>query len=252
MIRTLIVDDEPVARRGIRQRLSSEPDITIVGECGDGADAIAAIGELTPDLVFLDIQMPGLDGFAVIEAVGLQRMPAVIFVTAFDQHAVRAFDVHAVDYVLKPVDGDRFRAALDRARATLRDTDDRLAERIAAALAELGHRASPRWTRRLAIKSEGRVTLVDIRDVDRMETAGNYVEVHAGGAVHLLRETMTSLEARLDPQRFARVSRTALVNLDKVREVQAMFNGDFVLVLRDGSEVSGSRRFRTALDALLR
>ncbi|HEX2835230.1 MAG TPA: LytTR family DNA-binding domain-containing protein [Thermoanaerobaculia bacterium] len=252
MIRALIVDDEPVARRGIRQQLRGADDVEVVGECGDGASAIEAIAELAPDLVFLDIQMPEVGGFEVVEAIGVASMPAVIFVTAYDEHALRAFDVHAVDYVLKPVDRRRFRTALERARQRLaQPTDARLDNRIAEMLAELG-RPAPRHAKRLAIKGDGRVTLVDVGDVDRLEAAGNYVEVHVGARHHLLRETMANVEARLDPAQFVRVSRSSIVNAARVRELQPMFNGDFVIVLRDGTKISGSRRYRQAFDALTR
>ena len=252
MIRALIVDDEPVARRGIRQQLRGEDDVEVVGECGDGASAIEAIAGLAPDLVFLDIQMPEVGGFEVVEAIGVASMPAVIFVTAYDEHALRAFDVHAVDYVLKPVDRRRFRTALERARQRIaQPADAGLDSRIAAMLAELG-RPARRHAKRLAIKGDGRVTLVEVGDVDRLETAGNYVEVHVGARHHLLRETMASVEARLDPAQFVRVSRSSIVNAGRVRELQPMFNGDFVVVLRDGTKVSGSRRYRQAFDALTR
>jgi two-component system LytT family response regulator len=251
VIRALIVDDEPIARRGIRHHLCGEPDVEVVGECGDGAAAVAAIGELAPDLVFLDVQMPEVGGFDVVDAVGVARMPAVIFVTAYDQYAVRAFDVHALDYVLKPIEGERFRRALDRARERLERTGDDVAERIAAALGDLGRTVPRRYPKRLAIRSDGRVTLVDVREVDRVEAAGNYVEVYAGGKARLMRETLTNLEARLDPETFVRVSRSTIVNADRVRELRPMFNGDFVVVLRDGTEVSASRRYRQSLDALL-
>lgn len=251
MIRALIVDDEPVARRGIRHRLRNEADVEVVGECGDGASAIDAIAELAPDLVFLDIQMPELGGFDVIDAIGIANMPAVIFVTAYDEHALRAFDVHAVDYVLKPIDRERFRTALDRARQRLSQKGDDLRASLAAALGDLGRAPRP-YSKRLAIKSDGRVTLVDVHEVDRVEAAGNYVEIHVGPRHHLLRETMTSLEARLDPEHFVRVSRSSIVNSGRVRELQPTFNGDFVVVLRDGTKVSGSRRYREGFDALTR
>lgn len=251
-IRVLIVDDEPVARRGIMRLLKQEPDIEVVGECGDGAAAIAAISALSPDLVFLDVQMPELDGFAVIEAVGANRMPAVVFVTAFDQHAVRAFDAQAIDYVLKPIDPDRFRRALQRARARLAHPDGDLIRRVSEALKSIDRGELQRYPSRLAIRSDGRVRLIEIDEVDRILAAGNYVEVHAGAKKHLLRETMASLEARLDPRRFVRVSRAAIVSIARIHEVQPLFNGDFVVLLRDGAQVNGSRRFRTALDVLLR
>jgi two-component system LytT family response regulator len=251
-LRTLIVDDEPVARRGLLRLLRQEPDIEVVGECGDGRSAVAAIGALSPDLVFLDVQMPELDGFGVVEAIGAERMPAVVLVTAFDQHAVRAFDAQAVDYVLKPVDPERFRRALQRARSRLAQPDQDFARRVTEVLKSLDRAALPPWPARLAIRSDGRVRLNDLDEVDRLVAAGNYVEVHAGASRHLLRETMTSLEARLDPQRFTRVSRAAIVSIARIREVQPLFNGDFVVLLDTGAQVSGSRRYRAALDTLLR
>ena len=251
MIRVLIVDDEPIARRGIRQQLRGEAGLEVIGECGDGAAAIEAITGLAPDLVFLDIQMPEVGGFDVVEAIGVARMPAVVFVTAYDEHALRAFDVHAVDYVLKPIDRHRFRTAVERARRRLAHATGQLDRRLAAALGELGRPAHD-YAKRLAIKGDGRVILVDVDEVDRLETAGNYVEVHSGARHHLVRETMASLEARLDPARFVRVSRSSIVNADRVRELQPMFNGDFVVVLRDGTKVAGSRRYRAGFDMLTR
>lgn len=259
MIRVLIVDDEPIARRGIRHQLRGEADLEVIGECGDGAAAIDAITELAPDLVFLDIQMPEVGGFDVVEAIGVARMPAVIFVTAYDEHALRAFDVHAVDYVLKPIDRHRFRTAVERARGRLAHAPEQqlqkrelsLDRRIAAALGDLG-RPAPDYAKRLAIKGDGRVILVDVDEVDRFEAAGNYVEVHSGPRHHLVRETMASLEARLDPTRFVRVSRSSIVNAARARELQPMFNGDFVVVLRDGTKVAGSRRYRAAFEMLTR
>lgn len=250
-MRVLIVDDEPIARRGIRRQLQSEADVEVIGECGDGAAAIDAITELAPDLVFLDIQMPEVGGFDVVEAIGVARMPAVVFVTAYDEHALRAFDVHAVDYVLKPIDRHRFRTAVERARRRLAHAPGQLDRRIAAALEELGRPAHD-YAKRLAIKGDGRVILVNVDEVDRLEAAGNYVEVHSGGRHHLVRETMARLEARLDPARFVRISRSSIVNAIRVRELQPMFNGDFVVVLRDGTKVAGSRRYRAALDRLTR
>ncbi|OHE79362.1 MAG: hypothetical protein A2X76_04845 [Lysobacterales bacterium GWF1_69_6] len=250
-IRVLVVDDEPIARRGILRLLRQEADIDVIEECGDGASAVAAIGTHAPDLVFLDVQMPELDGFAVIEAVGTQRMPAVIFVTAFDQHAVRAFDAQALDYVLKPIDPERFRRALQRARERLARPDGDFVRRVALALGEIDRSGAPRYPDRLAIRSEGRVRLVDVAEVERLVAAGNYVEVHAGARPHLMRETMASLGARLDPARFVRISRAAIIGIGHVREVQPLFNGDFVVILKSGAKANGSRRYRAALEKLL-
>ena len=254
-IRVLIVDDEPVARRGILRLLRQETDIEVVEECGDGGAAISAINAHSPDLVFLDVQMPELDGFAVIEAIGGiggNRMPAVVFVTAFDQHAVRAFDAQAIDYVLKPIDPERFRRALQRARSHVAHPDDSFVRRVSEVLKSIDRSAPQRYPTRLAIRSEGRVRLLDIDEVDRIVAAGNYVEIHAGTKQHLLRETMANLESRLDPQCFIRVSRAAIVSIARIREVQPLFNGDFVVLLKNGAQVNGSRRYREALDVLLR
>lgn len=249
-IRTLIVDDEVLARRGIRQYLDAEDDIEVVGECGDGLAAIDAIAALQPDLVFLDISMPEADGFEVVAAVGPDSMPATIFVTAYDQYAVRAFEIHALDYLLKPVEPERIRTALARARAQLSARPDDLAARIAAVLGELGSVPARRHVRRLPIKKSGRVILVDIDEILRFEATGNYIEVHTRERMHLLRETLTGLEARLDPDGFVRVSRSCIVNARHIRELQPQFSGDFVLVLTDDSEVQGSRRYRDGIAPL--
>ncbi len=249
-IRTLIVDDEALARRGIRQHLAAEADIEVVGECSDGLAAIDAITALQPDLVFLDISMPEADGFDVVAAIGADSMPATIFVTAYDQYAVRAFEIHALDYLLKPVEPERIRAALARARAQLAAKPDNLTARVAALLGELASGPARRYVRRLPIKKNGRVLLVDVDDVMRFEATGNYIEVHTGERMHLLRETLTGLEARLEPDSFVRVSRSCIVNVRHIRELHPQFSGDFVVVLADDSEVQGSRRYRSGLGEL--
>lgn len=264
-IRTLLVDDEDLALRGLQLALRHESDIDIVGTCQDGAAAIAAIEELRPDLVFLDINMPEVNGFDVIEAIGVDQMPPVVFVTAYDQHAVRAFDVHALDYVLKPVDPRRLQQALGRVREQhaqrLRSVPsaDRLAiselvqAQISEALAQLRTPAATAWCRRLAIKQNGRTVLVDVGDVQRLEAAGNYVEVHASNddKVLLMRESLANLENRLDPSQMVRISRSTIVNVARVAEIQPMFNGDFVVIMKDKAVIDGSRRYRSALDRLL-
>jgi two-component system LytT family response regulator len=249
-IRALIVDDEALARRGIRQYLDAEPDIDVVGECSDGLAAIDAIAALQPDLVFLDISMPEADGFDVVAAVGPDNMPATIFITAYDQYAVRAFETHALDYLLKPVEPERIRAALARARAHLSTKPTDLAARVAAVLGELGSGPARRYVRRVPIKKAGRVILVDIDDIMRFEATGNYIEVHTREHMHLLRETLTGLEVRLNPEDFVRVSRSCIVNARHIRELQPHFSGDFVVVLADDSEIQGSRRYREGIEAL--
>lgn len=250
-IRTLLVDDEPAALRGLSRRLQTEKSIEVIGLCEDGAAAIAAITELKPDLVFLDIQMPGINGFEVIDAIGLANTPAIIFVTAYNQYAVRAFDVHAIDYLLKPIDNERFQLALERARQHVLQPREKMVKCIAEMLEKFNLNEPHQWSKRLAIKQDGRIVLVESSDVDRIEAAGNYVEVYVGTKMHLMRETLIGLGGRLNPDFFARVSRSSIVNIEHVRELQPMFNGDFVVILHNGAQVKGSRKYRAALDALI-
>ncbi len=250
MIRALIVDDEPLAREGIRMRLTSQPDVDVVGECRNGREAVAAILRDAPDLVYLDVRMPRMDGFAVIEAVGVDRMPHVIFVTAYDEHALHAFEVNALDYLLKPVDGERFAAALDRAR-------DRIAARnLTSVTAQLQQmieslRGERTYLDRLFVKTSGRILSIDVEDVDWIEAADNYVQVHVGRSSHLLLATMNSLEARLDPRRFMRIHRSTIVNLARVKELQPMFHGEYRVVLRDNTQLTSGRRYGKSLQRLV-
>lgn len=249
-IRALIVDDEPLARQRIRNLLKDEPDIEVVGECADGGEAVASIRDLRPDLVFLDVQMPVLDGFGVLEAVGPERMPAVIFVTAYDRYAIQAFEVNALDYLLKPFDRDRFRRALERARAQLgREPPAEVGERLAAA-AEDARGAGRKTLDRIVIKSGGRVFFLRAEEIDWIEAAGNYLRIHAGGEMHLLRETMSGLEARLDPQTFLRIHRSTIVNIERIQELQPLFHGDYVVILRDGTQLNLSRGYKQRFQEL--
>jgi two-component system, LytTR family, response regulator len=249
MIRTLIVDDEPLSRQRLRDLLAGEPDFTLVGESGDGLHAVAALNEQPCDLVFLDVEMPGLDGLEVARRLGSGRGPAVIFVTAHDCYALPAFEVHAVDYLLKPFDRERFRQALVWARATIRrDQQGAPAELPPATLREL--RGGRRPVDRLAVKETGRIYLLKTEDVDWVEAAGNYLRLHAGTATHLLRETMNSLEGRLDPERFWRIHRSTIVNVDRIRELQPVFHGDYAVILHDGTELTLSRTYRRNLPEL--
>jgi two-component system LytT family response regulator len=252
-LRTLIVDDEPLARERLRNLLAGDADIEIVGECGDGRSAVAAIRELAPDLVFLDVQMPELDGLGVVAAVGAERMPATVFVTAFDQYAVRAFDVSAVDYLLKPFDAERFAAALRRVKAQVhRQADAGVRDRLMTLLADARPAAAlPPIAERLAIKSGGKVVFVRVDEIDWVEAAGNYCRLHSGKQSHLLRETMATLEVRLDPKKFVRIHRSTIVNLDRIRELQPYFHGDYVVLLRDGKQLTMSRTYRPKLDEIL-
>jgi two-component system LytT family response regulator len=245
-IRTLLVDDEELARRGLRVRLERRGDIVVVGECANGRDAIAAIGRLTPDLVFLDVQMPEVTGFDVIQTIGAERAPCVIFVTAFDQYAVRAFDVHALDYLLKPIDDERLAKALRRAHEALASaTEDSFSARFAGALGALRPGAD-----RIAIPTGDRMVVVRIAEVDWVEASGNYVSLHVGKKAWLLRETIAAMDQRLAAQGFARIHRSTLVNTERVAELRSLANGDFAVMLRDGTELKLSRSYRHALDAL--
>jgi two-component system LytT family response regulator len=249
-IRTLIVDDEPLARRRLRTLLEAEPDFEPTGEAGDGQQAVTALRSLRPDLVFLDVQMPILDGFGVVEAVGADNVPALIFVTAYDQFALRAFEVHALDYLLKPFDRNRFRKALERARAQLqREGPTELHQRLLELLKDVRPPTQP--LERLVIKAEGRVAFVPVDELDWIEAAGNYLRLHSGKNTFLLRETMNHLEARLDPRRFVRIHRSTIVNGARIRELQPAFHGDFVVILRDGTELTMSRSFRDRFQAFL-
>jgi two-component system LytT family response regulator len=260
-LRALIVDDERLARERLRELLAGEPDVELIGECGNGDDAVAAIERDHPDLVLLDIQMPELDGFGVVRAVGVEHMPAVVFVTAHDEHAVAAFEVHAVDYVLKPVDPERFAEAVRRAKRRIaaapggpaRDDDRELRERLAALVAEVSAAVVPPAppTGRLAIKGEGRVVFVRIADVDWVEAMDNYVRLHVGRDVHMMRETLSNLETRLAGSTFLRIHRSAIVNVDRIREVQPWFAGDYVVILADGTKITTGRRYRAAVQGLL-
>ncbi len=245
-IRVLIVDDEPLARERVRSLLSTESDFLVVGESKNGREAIKDVRRHKPDLVFLDVQMPAQDGFEVIEEVGVEQMPVVIFVTAYDKHALRAFDVHALDYLLKPFDADRFLEALNRARRqiSLRGSGDgELGRQLLSAIHEL--RPDVTYAKRLAIKVRGTVSFLPVDEIDWVEAAGNYVRLHAGGHVHQMRESLRHLEGRLDPAQFVRIHRSTLVNIACVREVQPMFHGDAVVILQDGSELPVSRNHRS-------
>jgi two-component system, LytTR family, response regulator len=244
-IRALIVDDERLARLMTRRMLDGHANVELIGECESGEEAVASIRTLKPDLVFLDVQMPGLDGFAVIETLASERMPQIIFITAYDQYAVRAFDVHALDYLLKPFDRDRFEQALRRAvRQIETEQSGELNERILSMLAG----REPRYLERFIIKTEGRVFFLKADEIEWIEAEGNYVVLHASGKGHLFREAISSLETKLDPRKFQRVGRSAIVNLDSIRELQPWFRGDYKIILHDGTELKLSHRFRDNLN----
>ena len=241
-MRVLIVDDEPIARRGLRRLLEAEPDVEVIGEAGSGPAAIEAIEKQRPELVLLDIQMPEMDGLEVVAAVGAGRMPPVIFVTAYDRYALEAFDLNAADYVLKPVDPERLQRALARARQ--RRPQGELEQRLARIL----DAARPQ---RLVVRSAGKIQFVDIDAIDWVTAEDNYVRIYAAGKTYLMRETVTGLEQRLDARAFVRIRRSTIVRIARIQEVRPLLNGSFELVLEDGTRVTSARRFREAIEKLM-
>ncbi len=238
-LRALIVDDEPLARQRIRQMLKGEPDIAVAGEAGNGLEAVQLIESTSPDLVFLDVQMPELDGFGVVEAIGVDRMPATLFVTAFDQHAVKAFEVHAVDYLLKPFDRERFKKALDWVRA-------QQASRMGGTLQSIiaNRRNEQPHPDRILVKSGEGWVLLRTASIQWIEAEDNYVRLHVEGTSHLLRQTMNGILERLDPSRFKRIHRSAIANLDFIKELQPWSGGDLLVIMRDGTRLTLSRTYR--------
>jgi two-component system, LytTR family, response regulator len=250
MIRALVVDDESVARRRVRRMLELEPDVTVIGECGDAEAAVDIIRTTKPDLVFLDVQMPGADGFEVIRAAG-DSMPAVVFVTAFDHYALGAFEVHALDYLLKPFTRARFAQTVAHAREHLARRADRSGDqRLESLVRDLGSRS--RYLSRFVVKADGRTRLIAADRVDWIEAADNYVVLHAGVEAYTVRDTLSRLDAELDPDVFVRIHRSTVVRLDRIVELLPSFHGDFVVVLRDGSRLAMSRTFRPRIEALLK
>lgn len=257
-IKTLIVDDEPLARRNIRVLLKDDPETEVVGEAGSGVAALELIRKHSPDLIFLDIQMPEMDGFGVLERIEAASVPVVVFVTAFDRYALKAFEFHALDYLLKPFDDARFEKALRQAKQQVERRDiEELSRRLVALLeGRGGERAAtpsqPKFLTRLLVKSAGRVFFLKTDEIDYVTAEDYYVKLHVGRKNHLLRETMNDMESRLDPEKFVRVHRSSIVNLDRVRELQQLFNGDYTVVLHDGTQLRLSRTRRELLERLLR
>ena len=250
-IQTLIVDDEPLARDRLRQLLQADPEFQIAGECRNGVEAVEAIRKSRPDLIFLDVQMPEVDGFGVIEAVGARNMPAVIFVTAYDKYALRAFDENALDYLLKPYDERRFQRAVQRVKDHLhRGSSNNMTERMMALLQDVS--PERKAMDRLVIKSDGRVVFLKTREVDYAEAAGNYLSLHVGKDTYLIRETMNAFEARLDPEKFLRIHRSTIVNIERIKEPHPWFNGDYRVVLKDGTKLTLSSTHKQKLKAFRR
>jgi len=252
-LRVLVVDDEPLARNGVAELAGRDPELVVVGQCGDGAGALAAIRSLRPDLVLLDVQLPELDGFELLRRLEPGERPAVVFITAYDHFAVRAFDVHAIDYLVKPFDDTRFAEAVTRAKSAIRDArGGRLNERLSDLLEHLaGAPPADGWLTRIVVKTGGRVVLVRVDEIDWIEAADYCVKLHVQDKVHVLRESLQALETRLDPARFFRVHRSAIVNLDRVTELPPFFKGEHVVLLRDGTRLKLSRGRRGQLESRL-
>jgi two-component system, LytTR family, response regulator len=248
-IQVVIVDDEPIAREGIRVQLAKYPQVRIVAECGDGFQTVTAIEKFSPDLLFLDVQMPGMDGFEVLQALDLEHLPVVVFVTAYDQYALKAFEVSATDYLLKPFNDERFERAFERARmqienASVRSIEHSLQRLMAATRAH-------EYLQRIVVKTSGRIFFLSVDEIDWIEAADNYVSLHAGAHAHLVRDTLSALEAKLDPRHFVRLRSSAIVNIDRIKELRPLFKGEFEVLMKTGAKLRTSRRYRKQLAELL-
>ncbi|MFZ4621372.1 MAG: LytR/AlgR family response regulator transcription factor [Bacteroidota bacterium] len=251
MIRAIIVDDEPLAREKVRLFAQGEKDIEIVDMCSNGFEALASYQRSKPDLIFLDIQMPEMNGFEFLDRISSEPLPGIIFITAFDEFALRAFEFHALDYLLKPYDRERFSKALDHARQSIRSLNrpDITEEQIKSLLLSVNQPTA--ILDRLIVKSGGRVIFLRIEEIDWMEAAGNYVKLHTGNESHLIRETMNNLESQLPPLKFIRIHRSTIVNIEKIKELLPYFNGEYKVVLHNNTQVIMSRNFKENFTKLL-
>jgi two-component system LytT family response regulator len=247
-MRVMIIDDEPLARRGVRARLRKMPDVQIVAECGDGISAVEDILKLEPDLVFLDVQMPGMDGFGILRALPTEHLPLVIFLTAHEEHALRAFEVSALDYLLKPLDDERFEVAMNRARKQM---DAAPKAELVGRMLKLLDQQNEKYTSRFTVRMGSRIQVVPAEDLEWISSAGDYTELHTRSATHLLRETMNSLEQRLNPSRFARIHRSRIVNLARILELRSIENREYIVKLRDGSQHRSSRTYAERIEGWL-
>lgn len=249
--RTLIVDDMLLARKRLRRVLSKDSEIEIVGECADGKEAVEAVRELKPDLMFLDVQMPETDGFQAMAEIGVENAPVTVFVTAFDHFALKAFEVHALDYLLKPFDVERLKKTVERAKELIRnrETDNPADKRLIALLKDIKN--EPKYLKRLTVRSRGKTVFVAVDDIDYIEAEGNYLSVQTGKEAHLIRSAMHQFENRLDPEKFARIHRSTIINIDRVKEMHPLFNGDQSVIMKNGKELVLSRNYRDRLKDLL-
>lgn len=248
-MRVIIVDDEPLARDRLRAMLAKEPEVEVIAECSDGREALNAIRRENPDVVFLDIQMPEMDGFEVLDHLKEGQVPQIIFVTAFDEFAVKAFEVHALDYLLKPFDRDRLKQALSRVKSGLNtEASADLNKKLSALLESLSpEKKAARASERMAVKLDGRVIFLRPLEIEWIEAQDNYIKLHVGREAHLVRDTLSSFEVRLDPRRFVRIGRSIIVNIDRVREMQPMFHGEYIVILNDGTKLTVSRGYKDNL-----
>ncbi len=250
-IRTVIVDDEPLAREGVRMMLETDSEISVVAECANGREALSAITVQKPDLIFLDVQMPEMGGFEVLESVGAEAAPQVIFVTAYDKYALQAFEAHALDYLLKPFTVKRFNEALKRAKSQIKnEQNDDLNRRLATLLEDLKQEA--KYLERVVVKNSGRVAFVNVEEISWIEAAESYVRFHIeGGKSYLIRGAISRLATQLDPARFLRIHRSMIVSIKHIKEMQPLFHGDYEIVLKDGTKLTSSRSYRDKLQGLL-
>lgn len=249
-IRVVVADDELLARKFIRRMLKQDPEMEIIGECSNGAEAVAAIRKEKPDLVFLDVQMPEMDGFAVLDAVRLDHLPEIVFTTAYESYAIRAFELHALDYLLKPFDQVRFKAALKYAKERFHsqhEEDKRL--QVGTLLESI--RLQQEYLDRIIIRADGRITFLHTREIDWIEADDKYVHLHTGKGAKMVRQTLAAIEGELDPKKFLRVHRSAMVNVDRIKELQPLFNGEHSLILDDGTRLTLTRKYRDKLFELL-
>jgi len=249
-IRALIADDEALARKFIRRMLKDNHDVEIVGECSNGKDAIAMIRKQNPDVVFLDVQMPEMDGFAVLESIGVDQLPEIIFTTAYEEYAIRAFELHALDYLLKPFDQARFKDAIQHAKERFRSRRQKDGRLQMSALLE-SIKNKPQYLERLVIKTGGRITFLSTDEINWIEADDKYVHLHTGKVSPMVRQTLNAMEAQLDPRKFSRIHRSAIVNVERIKELQPLFSGEHSILLEDGTKLTLSRSYKDKLFELL-
>jgi two-component system LytT family response regulator len=249
-IRAVIADDEALARKFIRRMLKDDSDVEIVGECGSGKEAVAMIRKQNPDLVFLDVQMPEMDGFAVLESIGVERLPEIIFATAYEQYAIRAFELHALDYLLKPFDQARFKDAIRHAKERFRsERQNEGRTQISALLESIKNKSQ--YLDRLMIKASGRITFLSTDEINWIEADDKYVHLHTGKISPMVRQTLSAMETQLDPRKFRRIHRSAIVNVERIKELQPLFSGEHSILLQDGTKLTLSRNYKDKLFELL-